>query len=121
MVSLFQMRGARALVLLLACLAAGSSGEITTSSSAGLSSSSDGTLASNLFNSGESLKLGNTPPTPSRPPPPLAACGGLQASCKTCGGTYDAHACTCSCPLSQVETLILAHAGFAAVLVLLLS
>lgn len=75
----------------------------------------------------------NPPPAPPpRPPPPrpppsppyyLGEYGcneKADADCRACGGKIHPNSCTCTCPFSKWESIIIAHVGFLIVLIIML-
>ncbi len=64
------------------------------------------------------------PPPPRRPPPPppVATCSQLARDmCTVCRGRLHASTCDCACPLSRMESIVIAHVGLAIVILLMLS
>lgn len=43
----------------------------------------------------------------------------LAHACSRCNGAYDATHCKCTCPYSKLETILIAHVGLIAVLIVL--
>lgn len=61
----------------------------------------------------------NPPPPPSPPPPSCAAV--LSSTCSLCKGKLDLTKCSCTCPFSKLETIIISHVVFLLLSLLLIT